>query len=140
MPKVIFQNSKQTQVSWLQGHYLFCTISSFQVVFSGFHGESKAGRKDKRYRRGMAHLTLTDMCIMLIATYSLDSMEFFFCRSACLGFFLLLSLRDESVTPNPRLAFSLIDYFLPRLPQHMSLNLSLPVGHKITQNSYKSHF
>lgn len=78
MPKVIFQNSKQTQVSWLQGHYLFCTISSFQVVFSGFHGESKAVRKDKRYRRGMAHLTLTDMCIMLIATYSLDSMEFFF--------------------------------------------------------------
>lgn len=51
----------------------------------------------------MAHLTPTDICGMLIATYSLDSMEFFYaCLPAWASFSYHLEMNLNSVIHNPR--------------------------------------
>ena len=131
---------RQTQVSWLQGHYFSCIISSFWAAFSGFHGESRAVREDWRNRREMAHLTLTDKCIMLIATL-FGFHGILLCLPACLGLFLLLSLRDESWLshPQPRIASPLVDYILLKDPSTCLLTFHSQVWHKITVSSYNRH-
>lgn len=113
---------RQTQVSWLQGHY-FSSITSSFLLCSKTALRLKAARETQE-REG-SQLTLTDTCIDCHLLWM--SQEFFL---ACKFFYLTMfsyNLRDESYLSHPNLKILSLWYF--------PLNFYSQVCIKVTESS-----